>query len=198
MIIKEIEPLRGKIKKIITDSGIFFINTALKDIDFDIGEIDDSKVRELQEASDAFLVLSKALDLLNRGEHTRLLLAQKLKKRGFPDDAISFVLDYLEEKGTLSDERFSESFLASRKREGRTRLLGELQKRGVKRATAIEALDKYFSQNDERAICLDAIRRLKELGKPDDKIIAALVRKGFSYKVIKSLIECEGSEGGES
>ena len=74
-----------------------------------------------------------ALGLLARREHARAELAAKLRARGGAPDTLSSVLDDLEHDGWLSDARFAEVFVRSRRERGYgpVRILAELERRGV-------------------------------------------------------------------
>ena len=57
-------------------------------------------------------LLARAVSYLSRREYSRRELGEKLRRLGSEDDAkVDEVLDYLEEKGYLSNERFAEQFL---------------------------------------------------------------------------------------
>ena len=84
--------------------------------------------------------------LLVHREHSREELRRKLQTR-FADSAeIEPVLDVLEERGYLSDERFVEEYLKSRKRKGYgpLRIKAELRDRGVGR----DLITRYLIEND--------------------------------------------------
>lgn len=89
----------------------------------------------------------RALDLLMRREHSRQELRNKLLLRDFPGDAIEMVLDDLEQRRYLSDERFAEHFADVRQRRGKgpVRIRAELRERGVAEILierALEAVDE--------------------------------------------------------
>ena len=78
-------------------------------------------------------LLARAVSYLSRREYSRRELGEKLRRLGSEDDAkVDEVLDYLEEKGYLSNERFAEQFLrAKASRYGQSRLRMELRQRGL-------------------------------------------------------------------
>ena len=99
-------------------------------------------------------------------------------------------LTYLEGRGYLSDLRYATAWLNTRKinhYEGRSRLSAELTARGIARDVANKALDEFFTENDEDELCRKAYEKLSK-SKADEKLIAALLRSGFSMKQIKSII----------
>ncbi len=74
-----------------------------------------------------------ALDMLARREHSELQMQQKLLKKGFDPGAIQDVLAALSAAGSLSNTRFAESYLNSRRRKGfgPLRIRVELSARGL-------------------------------------------------------------------
>ncbi len=73
-----------------------------------------------------------AVRLLATREHSRHELENKLGRR-FDRDAVEAVLDELVERGLVSDERFTEHYVASRMRKGfgPLRIRAELRERGI-------------------------------------------------------------------
>lgn len=132
----------------------------------------------------------KAIDYLSRYEQCRSGLHKKLIDRGFDEETVNAVLDDLEEKKYLSDDRFAKSWLNTRKinhAEGRARLQTELLSRGLSREVVKNALDDFFSENDETEIARRALDKLTRKGKAGDKLIAAMIRQGFSYKMVMEI-----------
>ena len=50
-------------------------------------------------------------------------------------------------------------------------------------------IDEFFEENDEMEICKNACEKLVKKGKTDEKLIAAMMQAGFSYKMIKLVLE---------
>lgn len=143
-------------------------------------------------ATEAAAATQKALALLARCEQCRAGLTRKLLAKGFSKGAIDGVLDALEEKGFLSDQRFARAWLNSRrigKTEGRIRLLAELSARGIEKDVAKKAVDDFFEEFDEDAICLAAAKKYIGRGMAGEKLMAAMTRAGFSFKMIQKAIK---------
>ncbi|MCD8524410.1 MAG: recombination regulator RecX [Gammaproteobacteria bacterium] len=83
--------------------------------------------------SDYKNLVKKTIALLALREHSRYELQQKLLRRGYSLDAISFVVDDLIFQGLQSDRRFAESYACSRASRGYgpQRIYLELQQKGV-------------------------------------------------------------------
>ena len=145
-----------------------------------------------ESSSPAAAATQKALALLARCEQCRAGLTRKLLAKGFSKGTVEGVLDALEEKGFLSDQRFARAWLNSRrigKAEGRTRLLAELASRGIAKDVAKKAVDDFFEEFDEEEICARAAQKFISQGKSGDALIASMTRAGFSYKMASRAIE---------
>jgi len=96
-----------------------------------------------REAGGASL-LARAIALLARREHSRAELARKLTRRldeGQDRADVDAVLDELQRRRLLSDERFAESLVRTRApRYGEARLKLDLKSRGVPDPIAAESL----------------------------------------------------------
>ena len=156
----------------------------------DVGlEFDDEETDSLLDAGLTCAVELKAVGYLARAEQSRFGLTRKLIEKKYDKKYVEAALTYLEGRGYLSDLRFATAWLNTRKinhYEGRSRLSAELAARGIARDVANKALDEFFTENDEDELCRKAYEKLSK-SKADEKLIAALLRSGFSMKQIKSI-----------
>ncbi len=136
----------------------------------------------------------QALALLARTEHSRFLLARKLLQRGYEPQVTDPVLDELEADGSLSDERFAESWVRSRLRshpEGRSHLLAGLRTRGIDGTLADSAIDRVLREGEHTM--LEAARsyaeRLTRRRPLDARSLAdRLYRRGFAGAVVRTVV----------
>lgn len=157
----------------------------------DVGvEFDETDTDNLLDAGLTCAVELKAVGYLARAEQSRFGLTRKLIEKKYEKKYVEAALTYLEGRGYLSDLRYATAWLNTRKinhYEGRSRLSAELTARGIARDVAGKALDEFFTENDEDELCRKAYEKLSK-SKADEKLIAALLRSGFSMKQIKSII----------
>lgn len=142
--------------------------------------------------TEAAAATQKALALLARCEQCRAGLERKLLQKGYSKDTVCGVLDALEERGFLSDQRFARAWLNSRRighLEGRTRLLAELAARGISKEVSKKAVDDFFAEFNEEEICRAAAQKFLAQGKSGEKLMASMQRAGFSYKMAQRAIE---------
>ena len=146
----------------------------------------------LLDAGLAAAVELKAVTYLARAEQCRAGLTKKLIEKKYDKKYVGMALDYLEKRAYLSDERFARAWLHDRRInhfEGRTKLAGELATRGIGREVAAAALDEFFTENDESQICRKAYEKFTRQGKEGEKLMAAMIRAGFTYKMIKDIVQ---------
>ncbi len=154
-------------------------------------EFDTEETDSLLDAGLTCAVELKAVGYLARAEQSRFGLTRKLIEKKYDKKYIEAALTYLEGRGYLSDARYAAAWLNTRKinhYEGRSRLAAELAARGIARDVAVAALDEFFTENDEDEICRRAYEKLSK-SKSDEKLIAALMRQGFSMKQIRNAEE---------
>ena len=156
----------------------------------DVGvEFSEEEADCLMDAGLTCAVELKAVDYLARAEQSRFGLTRKLIEKKYDKKYVEAALTYLEGWGYLSDQRFARAWLNSRRTnhyEGRSRLAAELASRGIARDVANVALDEFFTENDEEEICRKAYEKLSKT-KSGDKLIAALIRQGFTVKQINKV-----------
>ncbi len=134
-----------------------------------------------------------AVRLLSAREHSRHELQLKLLKKGWSDNDVQEVLEWLSEHGLQSDQRYAEVYLRARVRKayGPIRIRGELQERGVDRSIIDQALgaepidwlgiaSTWYERRYGMAPCEDMNERSRRQ--------QALARRGFTTDVIRELV----------
>ena len=197
MIIKSIAETSysGMYKVAPTEGPAFFIRKEyLPGIDFDAidvgSEYNEEQTEIFLDAGLTCAVELKAVSYLARAEQSHFGLSRKLREKGYDKTMVEAALTYLEARNYLSDERFARAWLHGRRLnhyEGRTKLIAELASRGIDKETSAAAVEEFFSENDEYEICCKAYERFIKRGKEGEKLIAAMMTAGFSYKLIKEI-----------
>ena len=155
-------------------------------------ELSDEEFADFVQAGSAFAAEKCAVEYLASREHSRYQLRLKLLKKANSEEASNKALDFLEREGWLSDRRFAEEWLRSRgahHNEGRSRLMRELQSRGINKVLASEAVERFFEDTPEEKQLEKAYKKLSKQGKDGEKLINALIRLGFSNKMIKEFLK---------
>ncbi len=201
MKIKSIEPTSYEgMYKLTPEQGVVFYarQEYLSGIELDNilcgSEFVDDDEEALLDAGLICAVELKAVSYLARSEQCRFGLKRKLLAKQYKSEYIDKALSFLESKNYLSDERYATAWLNDRRinhYEGQTKLLLELQSRGIDKTVAADAVKEFFTDNDEEEICRKACERFVKKGKSEDKLIEALLKAGFAYKMIKNVMDSE-------
>ena len=136
------------------------------------------------------------MDYLSRREHSYQELIKKLGKKDFNLSLVNIELEKLIEDGLLSDSRFTESFIRSRKNQGKgpLRIRSELSIRGV----ASQLIDDGIQEVEQEEWTQLAVEVLeKKLGNDSEldyhkqlKLMRFLSTRGFDKQQVKSAINC--------
>jgi regulatory protein len=145
---------------------------------------------------EAVQAYQRALHLLSSRDYSEADLRRKLVARDFTPDAISMAIERLAGQGFVDDGRFAARWAESALRSGRgygPRLLMELQRRGISRETAIEAVAALAQEHGEREVLATIVsRRFPQFDpqsatpKERQRLYAYLQRRGFRISVIAS------------
>ena len=134
------------------------------------------------------------MDYLSRREHSYQELIKKLGKKDFNLSLVNIELEKLIEDGLQSDSRFTESFIRSRKNQGKgpLRIRSELSIKGV----ASQLIDDGIQEVEQEEWTQLAVEVLeKKLGNDCEldyhkqlKLMRFLSARGFNKQQVKSAI----------
>jgi regulatory protein len=143
---------------------------------------------------DAIAVEASAVRLLAGREHTRLELQRKLRARHADEALVETVLDDLERRGLLSDERFAERYVEQRgcRGYGPLRIRAELAERGIGGELATRWLDD--GHHDWSEILADAAAGKFGSGPVSDRRELAkrgrfLEQRGFPIGLVRRYLD---------
>ena len=164
-------------------------------------------------ASDYERARDFAVRYLGYAPRTRKQLRDKLAEKQFSDEAIADVMQLLTEKGYLDDITFAQNYISHKTRinnYGRRRIAVDLLRKGVGKEdiqAAYSAISERDGEEAEKENETAAARRAldKRLGRRDidevkkdpkelQRLMAYLVRRGFSYDVVKKALQSHEEE----
>lgn len=137
---------------------------------------------------------ARALRHLARREHSRAELARKLAPHAESREALQFLLNELEGKKQLSDERYAETraHWLSRKY-GAARIRQDLKAHGVAEGIA-ERVSNEGDLERAKAILARKYRHAAAGRKEIARRARFLQSRGFSYETIRSALRVEDAE----
>ena len=153
-------------------------------------EIDEDEWQELVEGINYKKALNKCADLLSRRDHSVKEMKMKLQRTVDSKSAQKAIDRYIE-AGYLDDERFCRSlveYLINNKKYSENHIRQECYMRGISSDIINNVLEDFYIDNVDTIVELIQSKYLSKLQQENgtQKVIAALMRKGFSYSDIKS------------
>ena len=128
-----------------------------------------------------------ALNLIARAEQTKFGLTAKLKRKGFETMVVKTVVSDLLERSLLDDSRYSELWLRSRLAQNRIKspleVMISLGRKGVERASSLEAIKKVLDEETEYNLLLKYIEKFPDTSRNQ------LKAEGFSTEAINNYFE---------
>lgn len=156
-------------------------------------EIDENQWQELVDAIHYKKAVNKCYDLLSRRDHSVKELKTKLLRtvdEVYADKAIDKMIDM----GYLDDVKYAQMLLKhliENKKMSRNFIKQEMFKRGLSSDIINNALEDVEIDNASSAaeLILGKYRNKLNAEEGKDKVIAALMRKGFSYSDIRAAFD---------
>jgi regulatory protein len=124
-------------------------------------------------------IKAKAFALLARKGYFSKELRKKLLEKGYPDEEISPLIQELTKRGWLNDQERANRFVESQRQKGYGAKMIALKLR--EKAGPIEV---DLGESEEELVALIQKRYLSKLSEKREKVIQALLRRGFSYDLI--------------
>lgn len=162
-------------------------------------DVELSYLDALQLESEKATALDKAMTHLSSSMKTRRQVSDFLKKKGYVDAVVGYVLEKLEGYGFVDDGEYARQYVGSAsKTKGRRLIALELQKKGVSADAAQAAVENIQGEEDAALKILQKYMR----GRTADretlyKAFRYLLGKGFEYDTAKSALTAWGGSNEE-
>lgn len=157
-------------------------------------DVELSYIDQLQFESEKATALDKALTHLSASMKTRKQISDFLKKKGYVDGVIDYVLEKLEGYGFVDDTEYARQYVQSAgKTKGRRLISLELQKKGVSAGEAQTAVENMQGEDEAALKILQKYMRGKTADKETlYKAFRYLLSKGFEYDTAKNALAAFG------
>lgn len=136
-----------------------------------------------------------ALKLIAFCDRTQKELKDKLTQKGYDENTIEDVIEFLTEYGYINDFKYAQHFIndcVNLKKWGKIRIRSELLKRGIERDVFENLLEDTFSEGSTDALIKQLQNRFKNSDlsniKERTRIFNYFLRRGFSAEEIKGAI----------
>ena len=165
-------------------------------------EIDKYGINEREELFNYDEILSevliprakkRAMHLLEKMDRTKADIRSKLRRNGYPDEAINAAIEYIESYNYLNDERYAYMYVRNYcNSRSRNRIMQDLYRKGVDKDTINDAIESEYTVDEEELINMYIIKRGYDADnasmKDRDKMFRFLISKGFPLDEIQRLI----------
>lgn len=148
-------------------------------------------------ASSCYRLEREALRYISRAEQSKKGLSQKLYKKVHDREQISRVIQFLENKDFINDERYASSYISYRLGMGLhspRQLLRALVARGIDLSLARQVYQERVSPLQERELLLRFVQKQGIADFPPSKLKQYLVQAGFRKELIKDYLLQKGEE----
>lgn len=156
-------------------------------------EISDSKLSELKGESEFGKKYTRALELVFRRPRSQKELFDYARRKEWDDNSRDRIIEKLQRSGYQDDTKFAQFWLRVRmsgKPMSRRKISAQLQQKGVDREIIDQVLSDY-SANEERAALKSLVAKKRSKYTNQQKLIAYLVRQGFNFDAIKSVLDSQ-------
>jgi regulatory protein len=177
------------------DGAFAFGLAAVEAMHLHVGQtLSADEIVELQRKDDVERAYERALNYLSYRPRSAAEVRRNLRRKDVEDRVIDVVIGRLTRSGLLDDEEFARYWVDNRARFNPRGLRGlryELRQKGVSRDVIDEALTGFDVQAAARQVADAGARRLSQAAPRDfrRKLKAYMARRGFSYTLIKPLVE---------
>lgn len=155
--------------------------------------IDEETFDMLEQMSRKCKAIRKGSDLLSYSASSKVRLAQRLRSKGIDKESAQSAAEHLQKLGAINEQADVERLVCAdlKKLWGKKRIFNDLFAKGYDRSIIAAELDKMdndvFVENC-RALFKKKYKKMPADPAEQKKIIAALVRYGYSFSEIKQAI----------
>lgn len=160
-------------------------------------EIEVEVLQKLIQADEGMRAKNYALELLSSQSYSKNQMIYQLRQKGFGTEAIDITLEDLEQLGHIKDENFAKKWVVRRQRskpKGKKMLAHELANQSIDKTTVDRVLAGIHDTEETNIALQLAKKQVKhyqslapEVAKR--RLHGFLLRRGFDYETIQSVIE---------
>ena len=140
----------------------------------------------------------RAMNLLQKKDYTEKQLRDKLKEGLYPSDLVDEAIEYVKSYKYLDDDRFARDYITYHMSlRSRNRILQDLTGKGISKDQILSIMEEIYGQ-EESDVEDEQIQKLllkkhydNEMDyKEKQKLMAFLVRRGYSLDKVKRAMNC--------
>lgn len=143
----------------------------------------------------------RAMHLLSDMGRTESQLRTKLKQGGYPDEAVEEAIRYVKSFGYINDAEYVRSFIDSRKeKKSKKEIYAALKQKGVDSDIIEQVFEEMDYGEEDSRQAIEALMRKRNYNpdsadlKEKQKLMGYLMRKGFRYEEVNSVLNSADSD----
>ena len=143
----------------------------------------------------------RAMHLLSDMGRTESQLRTKLKQGGYPDEAVEEAIRYVKSFGYINDAEYVRSFIDSRKeKKSKKEIYAALKQKGVDSDIIEQVFEEMDYGEEDSRQAIEALMRKRNYNpdsadlKEKQKLMGYLMRKGFRYEDVNSVLNSADSD----
>lgn len=155
-------------------------------------EVDEKELEQAVIKSEEKRSFEKAISLIEKKMNTKKELKDKLLKRGFSEDCIKSTINKLEEYHYIDDDLYAKLFIEQNPNLSKKMISNKLMQKGINKEI-IEKNLLCIDNETEYENCMALAKKFLKTSKIENfndkqKFMAKLVRRGFSFDIIKKVM----------
>lgn len=155
-------------------------------------EVDEKELEQAVIKSEEKRSFEKAISLIEKKMNTKKELKDKLLKRGFSEDCIKSTINKLEEYHYIDDDLYAKLFIEQNPNLSKKMISNKLMQKGINKEI-IEKNLLCIDNETEYENCMAFAKKFLKTSKIENfndkqKFMAKLVRRGFSFDIIKNVM----------
>jgi len=136
----------------------------------------------------------RAMHILEKRDKTEKQLRDKLRENDYPEVSIDMAIDYVKSYGYIDDERFCSNYISYRiEKQSKSKITTDLINKGIDKELILRIYEDYYEESfiEKQIIRLLEKKHYMDVKKDKsmvNKIIQSIMRKGYTYSQVKSVI----------
>lgn len=163
-------------------------------------ELSQSTIDEIVDVVLTKRCKKRAMNLLLKGDMTEMKLRSKLQDGRYPENVIDAAIKYVKSYNYIDDRRYAMSFISFKSAtDSKNTIRRKLIERGVSKDIIDSCIEEYYVEDElninvEKELIEKLLRKkCKDFSNIEytekQKLIASVMRKGFSYYDVESVLE---------
>lgn len=163
-------------------------------------QVDENELETILKEESRNKCFNYCMWLLARQNYFEKALMEKLKKKEYSDEDITYAFNKLKQHNYLDDTKLTESFVKDKKRfskKGPQYIAQALRMKGIDYETISQTLQDHYSEDEEFENCMSAaLKKIESYRRKctDDYIVRSklygyLSQRGFRMQIISKVLE---------